>query len=361
MKRVIVSVTNDLHTDQRVAKTCNTLTDLGYEVQLVGRKLKNSPPLSREYTTKRFKVLFNTSFLFYAEYNLRLFFFLLFSKKELLISNDLDTLLPNYLISKLQGRKLVYDSHELFTEVPELVNKPFVKKFWTGIEQWIFPKLKNVIVVSQSIADYYKKKYNTVCTVIRNLPQDTQAEKVALPFDTKEKKIMLYQGALNIGRGLELMIDTVAILDNYALVIAGGGDIAKKLKEYVQDKSLNKKVFFLGKLAPNQLKSITGQADVGLSLEEDLGLNYRYALPNKVFDYIHAEIPVIVSNLSEMKNIVKTYRVGVVLNHRTPEELSTLLKAMDKNKYVDALKDAKKELNWNTEKEKLIHIFKHLN
>lgn len=361
MKRVIVSVTNDLHTDQRVAKTCDTLTDLGYEVQLVGRKLKNSTPLSRAYKTKRFKLLFNTSFLFYAEYNFRLFFFLLFSKKELLISNDLDTLLPNYLISKLQRKKLVYDSHELFTEVPELVNKPFVKKFWTGIEKWIFPKLKNVIVVSQSIADYYKKKYNTVCTVVRNLPQDTQIEKVTLPFDTKEKKIILYQGALNIGRGLELMIDAVAILDNYILVIAGDGDITENLKEYVQDKSLNKKVFFLGKLAPYQLKSITRQADVGLSLEEDSGLNYRYALPNKVFDYIYAEIPVIVSDLPEMKSVVTTFKVGVILKNRTPEELSTLLKGIDKKKYTDALKNAKKELNWNTEKEKLIHIFKHLN
>lgn len=361
MKKAIVSITNDISTDQRVAKTCDTLKSLGYEVLLVGRKHKNSASLSRNYKTKRFRLVFNTSFFFYAEYNLRLFFFLLFAKKELLVSNDLDTLLPNYLISKLQRKRLVYDSHELFTEVPELVEKTFVKKFWTSIEQWIFPKLKTVIVVSQSIADYYEKKYGTACTVIRNFPQDTQVEKTVFPFDTKGKKIILYQGALNIGRGLELMIDAVTTLENYILVIAGDGDIAEKLKNYVHTKELDKKVFFLGKLDPPQLKNVTLKADVGLSLEEDLGLNYRYALPNKVFDYINAEIPVIVSDLPEMKSIVIEHKVGVVLNDRTPERLSTLINTMDKEKYTDALKKAKKELNWNTEKEKLIHIFKHLN
>ncbi len=140
MKRIIVSVTNDLTTDQRVAKVCDTLTKMGFSVLLIGRKLKNSENINRNYKIVRFRLLFNKGFLFYAEYNLRLFFKLLFLKKDVLLSNDLDTLLPNYLIHKIFKTKLVYDSHELFTEVPELTNRPFVQKFWLTIEKNIFTK-----------------------------------------------------------------------------------------------------------------------------------------------------------------------------------------------------------------------------
>ncbi|MDT7833501.1 glycosyltransferase [Flavobacteriaceae bacterium S356] len=361
MSRAIVSVTNDLNTDQRVAKTCDTLVDLGYEVLLVGRKLKSSTPISRSYKTKRFNLLFNKSFLFYAEYNFRLFFFLLFSKKKLLISNDLDTLLPNYIISKLQRKKLVYDSHEIFTEVPELVDKSFVRRFWTSIEKRIFPKLKNVIVVSPGVADYYEKAYNVHCHIVRNIPKEISVKPLALPFDHQGKKTILYQGSINMGRGLELMIDAMSLLEDYIFMIAGDGDIIETLKEQVKQKELENSIIFLGKLGPAQLKSITPLADIGISLEEDLGLNYRYALPNKVFDYIHAEIPVVVSDLPEMKKIVETHQIGRVLKDRRSKELSSLIKSMDKRQYSNALKKTKKELSWSVEKEKLIHIFKHLN
>jgi glycosyltransferase involved in cell wall biosynthesis len=360
LKRVIVSVTNDLSTDQRVAKTCRTLHKLNYEVLLVGRKLKGSLPIERAYTTKRFRLIFNRSFLFYAEYNLRLFFFLLFCKKDLLFSNDLDTLLPNYLISKLQNKKLVYDSHELFTEIPELIEKPFVKNVWSRIERAIFPKLKNVIVVSEAIANHYQEKYGVSCHVIRNLPEVTHHTQGQFPFDTSQKKVILYQGSLNIGRGVELMIDTIPLLKDTVLVIIGHGDITTSLKKKVVDLELDSRIFFLGAMAPQKLKELTPLASIGLSLEEDLGLNYRFALPNKLFDYIQAEIPVIVSDLPEMKNIVSHYKVGEILTNRTPKELAQLILSIEKKEYLSALQKAKKELNWNTESEKLISIFNHL-
>ncbi|PHR69583.1 MAG: glycosyl transferase group 1 [Lutibacter sp.] len=361
MKRIIISVTNDLVTDQRVFKVCNTLKELGYDILLIGRKLPNSLPLERPYKTYRMRLLFNKGFLFYAEYNTRLFFKLLFIKKDVLLANDLDTLTANYLISQFLNKKLIYDSHELFTEVPELLNRPSVQKVWLKIEKNILPKLKNCYTVCQSIADYYNDKYNTDFKIIRNLPEKSTIKTTKFPFDLKGKKVILYQGALNIGRGIELIIDTMQYLEGCIFVIIGDGDISNKLKQQVIDLELKDTVKFLGKITPNELRSITPLADLGISTEEDLGLNYHFALPNKIFDYIQAEIPILVSHLPEMKQIINNYKVGEVVLDRNPKEMAIQIKGILKKSYLVDIQSAKKVLIWSQEKEKLKSIFNHLN
>ena len=126
-KRIFISVINDLSTDQRVHKVCTSLEKEGYQVHLIGRKLNYSTPLDRTYNTKRIRLLFNKGAFFFAEYNFRLFWYLLFQKVDVYHSNDLDTLLANYLVSKIRRKHLIYDSHEYFTGVPEIQNKKFVK------------------------------------------------------------------------------------------------------------------------------------------------------------------------------------------------------------------------------------------
>ena len=361
LKKIIVTVTNDLTSDQRVHKVCRTLHNAGYDVFLIGRKLSNSKPLNRSYRTKRISLLFNKGVLFYAEFNLRLFFVLLFYKKDVLLANDLDTLLPNYLISKLQIKKLVYDSHELFSEIPELVNKPFTKKVWRSLERRVLPNLKNTYTVSNSIADYYDKKYQTKFKVIRNLPLMIRTiSKGNFSFDHKGEKIILYQGALNIGRGLELIINTMPFISNCILVIIGNGDIIKNLKSYVKNINLVKKVRFLESLTPNELQKITPLANIGISIEEDLGLNYRFSLPNKIFDYINAEVPILVSNLPEMRKIIDTHEVGEIVKDRSPQKLALQIKELLKKDYSEELKKAKKELIWENQEEELLAIFRNI-
>jgi glycosyltransferase involved in cell wall biosynthesis len=357
LKRIVVSVSNDLVTDQRVSKICRTLKELGYEILLIGRKNYSPHQLNRDYQTKRMRMLFNRGFLFYAELNVRLFFVLLFTKKDLLFSNDLDTLLPNYWVSKLQGKELIFDSHELFSEIPELEDRKFVKSFWLKIERSILPKLKKVITVSDSIKKHYEELYGIQVTVIRNLPLTEKVSPKKFPFSTRGKKVILYQGAVNIGRGLELMIETAKLLENYILVIIGSGDIIEDLEQKVLTEGLENKVKFTGKILPKDLKRLTPNAAIGLSLEEDLGLNYRYALPNKIFDYIQAEVPVIVSDLPDMKKLVKDWEVGEILTHRSPESLANLIEQVTQNDYSAALQKAKKTLNWSHEK---VHLEKLL-
>ena len=357
MNRIIISVTNDLVTDQRVIKTCACFNELGYEILLIGRKLKNSPEFSFPYKTKRFKLIFNHGFLFYAEYNMRLFVELLFRRKTILYANDLDTLLPNYLISRMGSSKLIYDSHEYFTEVPELISRPRTRSFWLKLEATIFPRLKNVITVNYKIAEIYKAKYKVPVTVIRNIPQPFIAtENDSLSPIATNFKFIIYQGSLNIGRGLELMINSMLHLKDYKLLIAGDGDIASNLKTQVERLHLQHQIVFLGRVSPDKLKNITRQAELGLSLEEDLGLNYRYCLPNKIFDYIHAGIPVLVSNLPLLKEMLAENKIGACLSDRDPKALAAQMKNMILNKatFSKGIEKAKTRYDWNIEKKKLV-------
>ena len=325
--------------------------------------MKNSFDLDFPYKTYRFNLLFNKGFLFYAEYNLRLFIKLLLTKKQLLMANDLDTLLPNYLVSKIITCPLIYDSHEYFTEVPELINRPKVRSFWLRLEELIFPRLKNVITVNDKIAALYETKYKVQVTAIRNLPKplNYKITKLKVPA-VKNERMILYQGSLNVGRGIELMIAAMEFLDEHVLILAGDGDICLELKEQVNQSSWQDRIVFLGKLKPADLKGLTHQADIGLSLEEDLGLNYRYCLPNKVFDYINSGIPILVSDLPLLRELVSKYKVGEYLTERDPKVLATRIQHMivKKNSYLVSLKKAAGELNWNKEKKIFIEFIKNI-
>ncbi|MEN8811081.1 MAG: glycosyltransferase [Flavobacteriales bacterium] len=353
--RVFVSVSNDLFSDMRVDKICNTLVSMGFEVTLVGRKLSDSLELSpRNYQTKRIKLIFKKGALFYAELNLRLFFYLLFKKQGVLLSNDLDTLLANYWVSKLRGSELVYDSHEYFTEVPELKEGSFSKNTWLKIERFIFPKLKSVYTVCDSIADTYKEKYGVDVKVVRNIPR--RKEKVdyvsraelGLPSD---KHILLLQGAgINLDRGAEEMVEAMKYLPiNYLFVIVGGGDVFEKLKEIIATNQLESKVLIKGKIPYQELVQYTHAADLGLSLDKNTNLNYEYSLPNKLFDYIHHETPVLASNLTEIRKIIEEHEVGWILKNHNPETIANQIQEI----FEDMSNFEKKKRNTSAAAEKL--------
>lgn len=365
MKKVILSVINDLVTDNRVHKVATSLQKLNFEVLLVGRKLPNSKPINqRPYETHRMNLFFTKGPLFYAEYNVRLFMFLLFHKADILLSNDLDTLLANYYASKLKRKTLVYDSHEFFTEVPELIDRPKTQAVWKRIEQKILPKVKYAYTVCESIANVYHDKYGTPFRVVRNIPSKDGKINVSVARNIRidKRKIILYQGALNIGRGLEFVIKAMQYLDDSRLVIAGEGDLSVPLRRLTTDLDLKDRVTFLGKIPLDEMSYITAQADLGLSIEEDLGLNYRYALPNKLFDYIRQQVPILVSNLPEMKRIVNDYQIGMVLKNHDPRQMTEQLKEalFDEEKrktWKTNLQKATDELCWENEEKVLFEIF----
>ena len=324
MKRIIISVTNDLFSDQRVLKVAHSCHNNGYDVLLIGRKNKNSQPLILPFKYKLLRLCFKRSALFYAEFNIRLFFVLLFSKVNILLANDTDSLLANFLASKIRRKKLIFDAHEIFPEVPELAHRPSIKRVWERIENWIFPHLKYCYTVCQSISDYYNQKYGIHMKVVRNVPYNSKYNEEKL-LDYSGKKIIIYQGALNFGRGLEWVIDAMPQVENAVLVIIGDGGICNDLKERVNNLQLNEKVFFLGRISGSELYKYTPSADLGLCLLKNRGLNYYYSLPNRIFDYLHAGVPVLATDFPEIANIVKKYNTGVLINRYNPEYLAGVL------------------------------------
>jgi glycosyltransferase involved in cell wall biosynthesis len=368
-KKTYISVTNDLFTDQRVRKVCEFLVANGFEVTLVGRKLKDSQdmPADLKYKTKRFPLWFKKGPKFYATYNLRLFFYLLFRKADLLISNDLDTLYANHWARKFKGKcPLIYDSHEYYCGTPELESRPKVQKFWRKIEKRCLPKVDAMYTVNESIADLYREEYKREVKVVRNItdgnlpPLDMTRKHLGLPID---KKVVIMQGAgINIDRGGEEMIAAIQKVDNAVLAIVGDGDVVPELKAKVDAEGWGDKVLFFGKRPYHELMNFTALSDVGISLDKDSNINYRFSLPNKIFDYIHAGIPLMVSELKEVAAIVRGYEVGVVCASHDIDDIVKTLNDLLKdeaalNRYKENTKQAALALNWNSETEVLKEIY----
>jgi glycosyltransferase involved in cell wall biosynthesis len=362
LKRIIVSVTNDLAGDQRVHRVCLTLKSMGFDILLIGRRLQTSSPMpGRTYGTSLMRLLFRKGPLFYAEYNFRLFLLLLFSRFDLLLSNDLDTLPANWLAAKLKHKPLVYDSHEYFTEVPELVGRRQVQKIWEWLERRLVPGVDQAYTVSKSIADVYLEKYKIPFQVVRNLPLPVAAGKKSADKEPGPLFTIIYQGALNKGRGLEQAIYAMKYLPEFNLLLAGTGDIKDDLKAQAADLQL-RNVQFTGRLPFDELMQVTCKANLGISIEEDFGLNYRFALPNKLFDYIQARIPVVVSDLPEMSAVVKKYEIGLIIpNHDPVIVAEAFRKALTdqtlREKWSANLETAAEELTWEKEEIKVRKIF----
>ena len=357
MTKIVFTVTTDLNNDQRMQRICNTLSKSGFDAKLIGRKQKQSSPLSKEsYSQHRLNCFFQSGKLFYLEYNLRLLVKLLFTKADVFCAIDLDSIFPVLIAGKLKGAKLVYDAHEYFTELPTVVNRPFQKKIWTLVERFCVPKFDSHYTVSKSIADELTNKYGKEFNVIRNLPYQESSEKNEIQLD---EKYILYQGAVKEGRSLFQLIDCMKEVD-IKLKIAGDGPSLTNLKKYVDEHNLGSKIEFLGNLPVDELKKITRQCWIGVNPLENIGKSYYYSLSNKFFDYIQAGKPQISINFPEYKLINDEFSVAVMIDEFTSLEFKSAVQKLKDSEYYNRLSnnchEAAKALNWKAEEKKLLEI-----
>lgn len=360
MKKIIFTVTNDLTHDQRMIRICSSLSNTGFRIELVGVYRGNSTPLAAtSYRQKRLNCFFQSGVGFYAEYNIRLFIYLLFQKTDIICCIDLDTMLPVWLASKVKNVKRVYDAHEYFSQQKEVISRPRVHKIWKWIEATFLPKFSYGYTVSQSIAIEFKKLYGVDYEVIRNVP-------ILKPLQTgiyKEGTI-LYQGAVNEARGLEFLIPAMKEVDAN-LEIYGDGNFMEQTKKLITQNNLQDKVFLKGKIIPAMLDDITQQAYIGVNLVENNGLNQYYSLANKFFDYIQNGLPQVTMNFPEYQEVNNEFEIGILIDSLKETKISSAINKLlsDKPLYErlhrNCLK-AREVLNWQFEESKLINFYKKL-
>jgi len=354
--RVAVLVSNDLTYDQRVSKICDSLQYKNWEVELVGVLKPESISLQRNYSTRRLRVFFSKGPLFYIMLNVRMFFYLLFHKTEIIWANDLDVLWPALFMKKLRGTRIIYDSHEYFTEAEGLTGRERIKAIWTGIEEQCIPHVDLFVTVNESIASIYRKKYNREVLVQRNMP--ILVEEESLTEDLLEVKTVILQGAyIDPDRGGMELVEAFQYLEGIQLLIVGAGRDLENIKKRIVELHLEEKVKVLPRMSYSELKKLTQRVHLGVSLDKPLHLNYTLSLPNKLFDYIHAGVPVLVSNLVEPARIVNEYRVGEVVEEVTPkviaEGIQKVLNSSSYREYRASTKKAKSMLHWQADFDKI--------
>jgi glycosyltransferase involved in cell wall biosynthesis len=372
MQKIIFTVTNDLTYDQRMQRICTTLAEADYDVLLVGRRLANSKKLEPfSFQTKRLYCFFTKGAKFYAEYNIRLFLFFIFNRFDAICSIDLDTILSGFYAAKWKRKIQIYDAHEYFTEVPELVERPKVKAIWERIADKTIPNIRYAYTVGEGLQRIFTERYGVPFGVFRNVPftikKDLETAEIQRVIDIynlqkTDKKVILYQGALNDGRGIEETIKAMLSIENAELWLAGEGDLSKYLRQLTKDLKLENKVKFLGFILPNDLKAITQLSDIGLNLLKNKGLSYYFSLANKCFDYIQAEKPALHRNFPEYQAINDTFEIGILLTNLQSETIVNSLKILldnplKYNELKENCRKAKTVYTWEKEGAKLVDFY----
>ncbi len=360
LKKIIFTVTTDLNYDQRMMRICSSIANAGYEVLLVGRTQRRSLSLSNTvYKQKRLSCWFEKGKLFYAEYNMRLFFYLLFKKADCICAIDLDTIIPCYLISFMKNTRRVYDAHEYFSQLDEVIRRPAIYRVWHWVEKTLMPRFPNGYTVCKGLADEFKKHYGVDYGIIRNVPllRDTE-------YIKPEKKLVFYQGAVNKGRGLDKLVIAMKNV-NARLMICGDGNFMHELKRVIKDHDLESKVELTGMLIPEDLRKKTQLAYIAINPFESFGLNQYLSLPNKFFDYIHATVPQVTMNYPEYKHVNDKFRIAVLIDDLEPETISTSInKLLQDDELHNELHNncikAREELNWQKEEAKLLGFYEKL-
>ncbi|HVM89808.1 MAG TPA: glycosyltransferase [Puia sp.] len=360
MKTVYFTVTNDLSFDQRMRRICGSLSAAGYHVVLVGRLLPYSKPLvDKQFKQIRLRCRFKKGWVFYAEFNIMLFFYLLKKKADAVCAIDLDTILPVLLVSKIKHIPRVYDAHELFCEMKEVVTRPSIYRLWKKIEKFAVPKFKYGYTVSTPIAQEFKKMYNVSYQVIRNLPRLNSFER-----SPSAQKFILYQGAVNEGRSFETLIPAMKNVEA-KLFICGDGNFMQQAKKLVKENGLEEKIVFKGMILPDELVSYTQAAYIGITLFENNGASNYFSLANRFFDYINAGLPQVCVNYPAYKEINDEHRIALLIDDLKPETISkTLNNLLADGVLHDELKNncmkARAVLNWQQEEKKLISFYNQL-
>lgn len=359
-KRIICTVTNDLNFDQRMIRICTSLADAGYHVTLVGRKRKTSQELQpQKFNQVRLNCWFDKGKLFYVEFQIRLLVYLLRCSCDLICSIDLDSILPGYFASRWRNKIRVYDAHELFCEMDEIVSRPRVYRIWKRIERYVVPKYPLGYTIGDCYADEFRAMYGVQYEVVRNATR-------LYPESGSEPRgeYILYQGAVNEGRCFETLIPAMTQV-NFPLLIIGKGNFFEQAQSLVKEYQLEHRIKFQGFVDPKELKLYTQGAKIGLTLFSQVGKSNYLSMANRFFDYMHAGIPQLCMDYPEYRKCLEKYPLAVLLQQTDSDSIAAALNAMllqtDSWQWMhEQALLARKEYCWEEEEKKLLAFYKNI-
>lgn len=358
--KIVLLATTDLVFDQRLQRISSSLAGAGHDVLLLGRIKPGSPDFDTSlYKYHRFKTWFWKGKLFYLEINIRFVLYLLRKSFDVVTANDADTLPAAWLLARLKKKKLAFDAHEYFSEVPELIGRQRIKKIWQWIENKLIPDVDLAYTPGPSLAKLFTQKFRVTFSVVRNMPWKASEQVPEIKIETPLQ--VIYSGAVNVGRGLHELIDAAENLPVH-ITIAGSGDILTDLQLFSRDR--NVAVTFPGYLKPEILRQHIAKAQVGVNLLTTDSLSYRYSLANKFFDYVQAGIPQICVNYPEYGALNREFEVALLVNTNADEIREALLKLLNEpdtyHRLANHCKAAARLWNWDEEQKRLIDCYQKL-
>lgn len=358
-KNVLITFLGNIYYDTRCYNLFDALNKKDFSAKFVGFDwTSNNLSVQEEQISVHKLSRKYSSIFFYLRFNLLLLKSALFEKFEIIFAEDLYTLPVCIIAGKFKRAKIIYDSRELFTHLAGLKDKKLLQSFWSFIEKLFIHKADIVLVTGEMDKDFLIEKYSlTNICLLRNLPLKQKPDRTIDFYELLKinpaKKILLYQGVVLHGRGLGITFNVLQKSETFVLVILGEGDLLSYYKNLASTMNVSDKVFFLGRINQTELINYTSAAFLGLALIENVSLSYYYALPNKLFEYIMAETPAVVSNLPQMKHIIEKYNVGLCVDLDNEDLLEKLEQLVTNEHLYKQLKQncrtAAKELCWENE------------
>jgi glycosyltransferase involved in cell wall biosynthesis len=376
--KICMTAFEDVKDDPRIAKEIMTLREIGHNVDLLCVHYGDPSREADYYGAKKYRVSVGHR----MRGKLR---FLLFSllapsiairlRADVYHAQDLYTLPVAWIAAWWRRGRLIYDAHEYFPGTPSLVNRPLERTIWRIVERFFIRRADRVITVCDGIADRLKEDYRIERpAVIRNLPMVTSLseERSSLLRDTcqlsDDQCIVLYQGALMKGRGLFTILDVFKEFLNelYHLVILGDGPLYSDLRKRTEFLGISNRITFFGQIPMERLAAYTASADIGLCLIENAGFSYFYSLPNKLFEYIAAGLPVVASDFPEIGRIVRSGNVGILVDPADPKAIAEAIMKLStgddtlRQSFAVNARRAAGRYTWEQEAGHLTALYHHL-
>jgi len=361
------------YNDARIHKETSTLVGMGYSVRIVSveydRAERRGCPGARVdaiYVGRK-----RSGKLRFLRFYLRAFSRAVRAKAEVYHAQDLYSLPVAYVAARRHGAALIYDSHEYYLGMDSLIGRRLERSVWAFVERVFIGKADRVITVGDAIAETLRARYNIRRpVVVRNCPvfrrsqrSDALREWLGIP---KTVGIVLYQGVIDPGRGLLTILESLKRVEGCYLVMLGDGHILDELKEHARRLGLSDRTFFPGSVSLRDLMRYTASADVGIHLIENTCLNHYYCLPNKLFEYMMAGLPVVMSDFPEIGKVVREAQAGLLVDPADPVQVAKAIERLLKDEGLrrtfseHGLRAAKEKYNWERESLKLERVYREL-